>query len=212
MLKLQNLKIGYKGHIDIPIADLELKQGEHCLLLGNSGSGKTTLLYTIAGFLKPISGKIFWGEQDINNLYETEIDKLRSHSIGMIHQTLHSVKPLSVMDNILLARYMAGLKQDSEIILKWLERLGLSQYANQKITSLSIGQQQRVAIIRAFINQPKWLLADEPTSALDDKACETVINFLFEIAKDTNTSLIISTHDARIKNYISNVIYLGEPK
>lgn len=201
MLNIKNLKAGYGGKVVVEIENLALAAGEHCLLLGKSGSGKTTLLYAIAGLLTPLSGEI---------LLENEV--VKKSNVGIIYQALHTVSALSVLENILLVQYAAGVSQDAKKAEKLLVQLGLGEHIHKKPNELSQGQQQRAAIARAAVNNPKLILGDEPTSALDDESCEIVLNLLLETARETGASLIIATHDARIKKHFEKIIMLGVAK
>ena len=209
MLQIQNLKAGYNGKAVVDIAALSLQPGEHCLILGKSGTGKTTLLYALAGLLSPLGGSIRVGDQEITNLDKTALDAFRGKNIGIIYQTLHMAGALSVLENLLLLQYAAGTAQDTKKAENLLAQLGLLDYRNRKPETLSQGQQQRVAIARAAMNSPKIILGDEPTSALDDETCETVMQLLLDIAKAAGASLIVATHDARIKKYFQKTITLG---
>ncbi len=209
MLTIKNLKAGYDGKVVVEIADLSLSAGEHCLILGKSGSGKTTLLYALAGVLKPLSGEITLDDTSISRLSGAALDSFRGKNIGIIYQTLHMVAALSVLENILLVQYAAGVPQDAAKAEKLLAQLGPLDYAHKKPEELSQGQQQRVAIARAAINRPKLILGDEPTSALDDEACDAVMALLLDTAKASGASLVIATHDARIKKYFTKTITLG---
>ncbi len=209
MLTIKNLKAGYDGKAVVEIADRSLSAGEHCLILGKSGSGKTTLLYALAGVLKPLSGEITLDDTSISRLSGAALDSFRGKNIGIIYQTLHMVAALSVLENILLVQYATGVPQDAAKAEKLLAQLGLLDYAHKKPEELSQGQQQRVAIARAAINRPKLILGDEATSALDDEACDAVIALLLDTAKASGASLVIATHDARIKKYFTRTITLG---
>src|SRR5579885_878686 len=112
MLSITNLKAGYNGKTVVDMPHLSLQQGHHCLITGKSGSGKTTLLYALAGLLPPISGIIILADMDITKLNKTRLDALRGRHIGIIYQTLHMVAALSVLQNLLLVQYAAGLKQE----------------------------------------------------------------------------------------------------
>lgn len=209
MLHIKNLQAGYSGKAVVEIADLSLAAGEHCLLLGKSGSGKTTLLYALAGILTPLSGEIVLDKTSITSLSGAALDNFRGKNIGIIYQTLHMVSALSVLENILLVQYAAGVAQDSVKAAALLAQLGLAEHQHKKPAELSVGQQQRVAIARAAINSPKLILGDEPTSALDDESCDAVMKLLLDAAKFSGASLVIATHDARIKKYFSKTISLG---
>ena len=209
MLTITNLEAGYDGKAVITLPQLLLRPGEHCLILGQSGSGKTTLLYAIAGLLKPLNGCITVGDTNITSLRGAALDAFRGKHIGIIYQALHMVGAVSVLDNILLAQYAAGVPQDTTKAAALLQQLGLSAHADKKPEALSQGQQQRVAIARAAINSPQLILGDEPTSALDDAACDAVMQLLLETANASGASLVIATHDARIKKHFSKTITLG---
>ena len=209
MLTLKSLKAGYDGKAVVEIADLSLSHGEHCLILGKSGSGKTTLLYVLAGLLVPLSGEIMLGNTNIAALSGSALDSFRGKNIGIIYQTLHMVSALSVLENILLVAYAAGVQQDAAKAETLLASLGILECAHKKPETLSQGQQQRVAIARAAMNAPKLILGDEPTSALDDEACDAVMKLLLDTAAASGASLVITTHDARIKKHFTKTITLG---
>jgi ABC-type lipoprotein export system ATPase subunit len=210
MFNIKNLKAGYDGRALLEIPNFSLAAGEHGLILGKSGSGKTTLLYALAGLLKPISGEVTLRESSITALSGSALDSFRGKNIGIIYQTLHMVGALSVLENILLVQYAAGVPQDVPKAEKMLASLGLFDVRHQKPDTLSQGQQQRVAIARAAIGNPKLILGDEPTSALDDESCDAVMMLLLDTAKATGASLIVATHDARIKKHFSKTITLGD--
>ena len=212
MLTIKNLQAGYNGKPVVDVPSLALASGEHCLILGKSGSGKTTLLYAIAGLLKPLSGEIMLDEVNIATSSGATLDAFRGKHIGIIYQTLHMVSAVSVLDNILLAQYAAGLPHDAKKAEMLLAKLGLIDHRHKKPEALSQGQQQRVAIARAAINSPKLLVCDEPTSALDDESCEAVMTLLLDTAKATAASLVVATHDARIKKHFTKTITLGGAK
>lgn len=209
MLKIANLEAGYDGKTVVAVPELTLKAGEHCLILGQSGSGKTTLLYAIAGLLTPLKGSIALGDTKISALRGAALDAFRGTHIGIIYQALHMVAAVSVLDNILLAQYAASVPQDAKKAQNLLARLGLAEHSHEKPDALSHGQQQRAAIARAAINDPQLILGDEPTSALDDTSCDAVMKLLLATADATGASLVIATHDARIKKHFTRTITLG---
>lgn len=209
MLEVNQLKAGYQDKVIVEVPQLALSSGEHCLILGDSGSGKTTLLCTIAGLLSPLGGAINVNGQDIAKLHGSALDTFRGKNIGIIYQTLHMVSALSVLENVLLPQYAAGVPQDRKKAVDLLEQLGLADKKDQKPATLSQGQQQRVAIARAAINSPRIIVGDEPTSALDDRACATVIELLLNLAASSNASLVIATHDQRIKAHFHKQIRVG---
>jgi putative ABC transport system ATP-binding protein len=208
MIEIQNLHFTYKTENRIHFQDFAISKGEQVLLLGESGSGKTTLLHLLGGLLKSQIGKIVIENTDITQLSESALDHFRAKHFGFIFQKNHLIGALNVKNNLLIAPFLAGLKQDKRRLEEVLAQLGLSGKKNTKINELSQGQAQRVAIARAILNKPSIILADEPTSALDDKNCEQVMSLLFEVAVENNSTLIVATHDQRLKSKIKKHIQL----
>lgn len=208
MIHLQQVRYAYETGKTIAFPDFSVKDSEPCLLLGESGSGKTTLLHLIGGLLKNQNGKITIKGTDLSTLSESSLDKFRGKHMGFVFQKNHLITALTVEDNLLMAPYLSGLKQDRSRITEVLEDVALLDKAKSRVTSLSHGQAQRVAIARAVLNRPDIILADEPTSALDDKNCERVIEMLLTIARQNNSALLIATHDQRLKSKISRQIIL----
>jgi len=210
MIRLQNAEHRYNAQTVIDLPEIELSEGESLLILGQSGSGKSTLLNVLGGLLRPTSGVLTIGETEIFSLSESARDAFRGRHIGIIFQTNHLVDSLSVRDNLRLAQYLSGLKQDDLKIDAVLSDLDLTEKKNSAVNELSEGQKQRVGIARAVINEPKVILADEPTSSLDDLRCEQVVNLLKQQASTHNATLIVSTHDQRVKNHFENLINLDQ--
>jgi putative ABC transport system ATP-binding protein len=177
----------------------EAAAGEHWLVLGASGSGKTTFLNIVAGLLRPSEGEVEIGGQALGKLEGAALDRWRGRSVGIVPQKLHLVSSLSVLQNLLLAPYLAGLPSDPSRATGLLETLSLQDKANARPHQLSHGQAQRVAIARAVMNRPKLLLADEPTANLDDANCLLSLDLLQNQAKECGATLIVATHDQRAK-------------
>jgi len=212
MLTFSDVALGYNGKEIVRLDDFQLPEGEQCLITGMSGSGKTTLLYAIAGLIPLMRGEITLHDTNMALLSESGRDHFRGQHIGIIFQTLHIVRSLSVMDNLLLASYAAGLPQNESHAEMLLDRLGIGDKRDVLPSSLSQGQAQRVAIARAVLHRPSLILADEPTSSLDDVSCEKVIILIKQIAEETGAALLISTHDSRVKTHFSNIIHLENPQ
>jgi ABC-type lipoprotein export system ATPase subunit len=209
ILVISPLTIGYGAKPAINFAGLELKAGEQCLITGPSGCGKTTLLYAISGLMDVMSGRIDVCGKSIHAMKEAERDRLRGLHIGMVFQTLHLVKSLSVMDNLMLVSAMAGIAPERGRAVSLLEQLGIADKKNSFPHELSQGQSQRVAIARALLHKPALLLADEPTSSLDDAACEKVISLLKNLSAQCGSALLVSTHDSRVKRHFTQCITLA---
>lgn len=199
MLQTKDLQFSYTGEQTLSFPNFTCQKGEHWLLLGQSGSGKTTLLHLLGGLLSPTKGAVTVGTTDLKKLSTAALDKFRGKSIGIIFQKAHFVRALTVKENMILAQQLAGVKVDKNRISELLNRLNVGHKLHAKTNELSQGEQQRVAIARALVNNPTVILADEPTSALDDENCEEVIQLLEEQAKVVGATLLVVTHDGRLK-------------
>ncbi len=204
----KNLHFQYNGSPLIKFPDLYLPNNEKQLILGQSGKGKTTFLHLLAGILKPSSGSIKLGETEITSLKNRELDRFRGTNIGLIFQRSYFVKSLTVKDNLLLAQKLAGKKEDLGRIRAVLQQMDVLDKLNKLPSNLSVGEQQRVSIARAVINEPAVILADEPTSALDDFNAERVAQLLENTALSYGANLIVVTHDQRMKERFKNVLEL----
>lgn len=208
MVEIQDLTFKYSKGSPIQFPNLTVAQGEHCLLLGQSGSGKTTLLHILGGLLRNYSGSIKVANQELARMSESALDHFRGTNIGFVFQKNHLISALSVEKNILLAPYLSGSEVEHERVTEVLERLGISQKRKSAVTEISQGQAQRVAMARAILTKPALILADEPTSALDDKSCEQVIQLLLDVANEYRSTLVIATHDQRLKDKITKQVLL----
>ena len=209
MLASTGLKFSYKNSsTQLSFPDFKCETGEQWLLLGQSGSGKTTLLHLLAGMRTPSAGRIQVNDTILNELAPNQKDRFRGKHIGVIFQQPHFVRSLNVLENLRLAQKLAGLAVNRKAIQEILDHLNVGHKINAKTGELSVGEQQRVNIARAMINRPSVLLADEPTSALDDENTEQVIELLTKQAKEVNATLLIVTHDNRLKSVFEKQIEL----
>ncbi len=209
MLETRQLQFSYPPQNTLYFPDMTCAKGEQWLLLGQSGSGKTTLLHLLGGLLSPQKGRIKINNKDISILRGAALDHFRGQNIGIIFQTAHFVRALTVEENLLLAQQLAGNKQDKAVVYNFLQKLNLSHKLKSRPDELSVGEAQRANVARALINNPSVILADEPTSALDDRNAEEVIQLLESQAKEANATLLIVTHDGRLKNYFQNQLVIG---
>lgn len=208
MFDLSHIRHEFDGKRVLDLANWRVTRGETWLVLGPSGSGKTTLLHILAGILKPAEGSVSVAGQDYARLGAGELDRFRGRHIGIVLQRLHLVESLTVMGNLLLAQYLAGLPQDRRRAREVLDGLGLAGKADSHPHQLSHGQAQRVALARALINRPQLVLADEPTSNLDDARCSEAFDLLSSQAAACNATLVIATHDQRIRGRVVNQLSL----
>jgi putative ABC transport system ATP-binding protein len=208
MIITKNLTFSYSADTSFSFPDLECREKDALLITGNSGKGKTTLLHLLGGLLRPHAGEIRIDEINIGKLPETKLDKFRGENIGIVLQEPHFVESLSVLDNVVLASWLASGKRSTEKAKQILSDLGLEKHIHKYTSEISIGQQQRVSIARALINKPKLLLADEPTSSLDDQNAAVVADLLLSLSNEYKTALIIVTHDHRLKGRFPKSISL----
>ena len=209
MFALKQIRHAYDEHEVLRLDDWSVAQGDHWLILGPSGSGKTTLLHILAGILAPSEGIVAIAGQDLDKLPAPELDRFRGRHIGIVFQRLHLIPSLTVLDNLLLAQYLAGATQDPKGARVLLTSLGLGDKAHSRPHALSFGQSQRAAVARAVVNKPRLILADEPTSNLDDANAATALELLLRQAGACNATLVIATHDRRIKERFEHQIVLG---
>lgn len=208
MVDITGLTAGYNGRLVLALDRFRVKAGEHTLVLGPSGCGKTTLLNIVSGIILPQAGEICVNGLRVDTMNAGERDHFRGRHIGFVMQRLHLISALNVEANLQLAQKLTGASVDSRRIHTILETLGISGKAKSAPRQLSQGEAQRVAIARAVVNRPALILADEPTSSLDDRNCEAATNLLFEQAADQGATLLVATHDGRIKARFSHVLEL----
>ena len=199
MIAVRGLAHRYGAAPALRLAEWRVAQGERWAVLGPSGSGKSTLLHVLAGLVRPSEGEVEVSGQSLGNLRGATLDCWRGATVGIVLQALHLVRHLSVRDNLRLAQYLAHLPQDDGRIDDTLASLGVAGKATRRPPELSQGERQRVAIARAVVNCPKLLLADEPTANLDDAAAAHAVDLLTEQAARQGATLVVATHDARVK-------------
>jgi putative ABC transport system ATP-binding protein len=209
MICLEQVRFGYDGGGEVlRLDEFVLEPESNVLVVGPSGCGKTTLLHLIAGLLLPTSGSVVVDGQDLSALSPSARDRFRGRHIGIVLQQFHLLPTLTAMQNLLVAQSIAGLPVDRSAAHAMLNALGVDERVDAYPHQLSVGQQQRVAIARALVNRPRLLLADEPTSNLDDEAALSVADLLLGATRRHSVSLVIATHDARLKSKIARHLTL----
>jgi putative ABC transport system ATP-binding protein len=174
---------------------LEIAAGEAVAILGASGSGKTTLLALLAGLDVPTSGSVHIGGNDLYALDEDGRARLRRELVGFVFQSFQLLPALTALENVMLPLELAGDADARKRAAEWLERAGLGARTTHYPRQLSGGEQQRVAVARAFASRPRLLLADEPTGNLDSATGEEIIALMFELNQAAGTTLLLVTHD-----------------
>jgi putative ABC transport system ATP-binding protein len=200
-LRIEQLRFSYPGsQWGLALQMLHLQRGESLALTGPSGSGKSTLLRLMSGLLQPKPGAAcHYGDQDLCLLSPAQRRAFQLEKIGFVFQEEAFLDYLTAEENILLphrfsARPELGLKRDHMRSLAI--RLGLHDLLTRRVARLSVGERQRVGIIRALVHRPQWFLADEPTSALDAEHAHQVLDLLWQVSADTGMNVIMATHDS----------------
>ncbi len=180
--------------------DLVIQSGESLAIIGESGSGKSTLLGLLAGLDAPNSGSVMINGCDITRLDEDGRAELRSKMISFVFQSFQLLPALTALENVMLPLELSNHKQAETVARNLLDRVGLKHRLTHTPKQLSGGEQQRVALARAFVSQPAILFADEPTGNLDSQTGAHIIDLLFELNQEQNTTLILVTHDLSLAN------------
>ncbi|MBT5229306.1 MAG: ATP-binding cassette domain-containing protein [Methylococcales bacterium] len=199
------------GQIEILQAiDLKINAGETIAILGASGSGKTTLLGLLAGLDTPTQGSVHINDKNITDMNEEQRAQLRAEKIGFVFQSFQLIPAFNAIENTSLPLDLAGKKIDEEHVISLLKQVDLGHRLDHTPRQLSGGEQQRVAIARAFVTQPEYLFADEPTGNLDKKTGQKVMDLLFELNEQQQSTLILVTHDEHLANRCQRQLVLDE--
>jgi putative ABC transport system ATP-binding protein len=184
------------GNVDILRGvDLEVKPGEALGIVGPSGSGKTTLLMVIAGLEKASKGDVTVAGKSLNGLNEDQLAAFRRDHVGIVFQSFHLIPTMTALENVAVPLEFRGTRDAMDIAADRLKRVGLGHRLDHYPSQLSGGEQQRVAIARALASGARIIIADEPTGNLDHVTGEQIIKLLFDVKSQSDTSLILVTHD-----------------
>ena len=214
ILKIESLtrqfKSGDKTLTVVNNITFEIEEGISCAIVGPSGSGKTTLLGLSAGLDQPTSGDVTLNGINLKPLNEDQRAEVRNRHVGFVFQTFQLVPTLTAVENVMVPLELRGeaTNQVRERAIEFLEEVGLGERSHHYPTQLSGGEQQRVAVARAFINDPKILFADEPTGNLDSETGEHIENLIFDLNRKQGTTLVLVTHDLDLADKCDRVIKL----
>lgn len=200
--------------IAVTVDNLSLAAGEQVALVGPSGSGKTTLLHLISGLLTPTAGTITFDNAVISGMPEAWRDTWRGKTVGYVFQKFNLLPSLDILSNLLVPMSFVDAipkNRQQEWAIHLLDRVRLADKLNRYPNQLSMGEQQRVAVVRAVINKPSLLLADEPTASLDQENSLVVLELLQQLAREYNSILLAATHDKQVVNLFDRTYVLGHP-
>jgi len=187
---------------------LSVPEGSRCAIVGPSGSGKTTLLGLCAGLDRPTSGSVALNGFALNDLNEDELAQIRNQYVGFVFQTFQLIPTLTALENVAVPLELRGESGVRRQAIELLNQVGLGDRLDHYPAQLSGGEQQRVSLARAFINQPKILFADEPTGNLDGETAEKVSDLLFELNEAAGTTLVLVTHNLELAQRTQRIISL----
>ncbi|MCC6013950.1 MAG: ABC transporter ATP-binding protein [Candidatus Verstraetearchaeota archaeon] len=207
-------KIYKSGKIEYPALrgiNMKIRKGEFIAIVGPSGSGKSTLLNLLGALDRPTKGKVIIDGTDISKLKSNELAELRNKKLGFIFQTFNLIPYMSALDNVEVPMIASGIppKERKERARKLLELVGLKGFEKNRPSELSGGQQQKVAIARALVNNPQIILADEPTGNLDSKSANEIIEILHDLNK-RGVTIILVTHNLNLIKYCHRVFWLKD--
>ncbi|MDB4444063.1 ABC transporter ATP-binding protein [bacterium] len=210
MLELENVQKRFKHNANIIHVlkgiDLVIKPEESLAVMGASGVGKSTLLNIMGTLEPPTEGIVRFEDQNINEMDERNLCRLRNHDIGFVFQFHHLLPELNALENTIMPALIARStkKKAAEMAEEILTRVGLENRLTHRVGELSGGEQQRVAIARALIMGPKLLLADEPTGNLDNVTGEGIVDLLLQLNREKGLSMVIATHNQRLAGKMSH--------
>ncbi len=215
-LKLLKVTKTFAG-LDVPVLErlsMEIKQSERVAISGDSGSGKSTLLHLMAGLDNPDSGRVELNDRNFIDLNEKQLSVVRNNHIGFVYQSHHLLKDFTAIENIMMPLVIkgGGVEKYSKISKEIIKKLGLENRVNHFPYQLSGGERQRVAIARAMITSPDIILADEPTGNLDHKNANIVFDLFLEMAADTNTAIVMVTHNLSLAKKMNKIYHLTQGK
>lgn len=187
---------------------LRIEPRATCAVIGPSGSGKTTLLGLCAGLDRPSTGRILCCDTDLGTRSDEQLAELRRNHIGFIFQSFRLIPSLTALENVMIPAELKGDQKARQRALQLLDQVGLSERSTHYPAQLSGGEQQRVAVARAFINQPRIIFADEPTGNLDDETGNRVLDLLFDLNRAEGTTLVLVTHDHALTDRVETIVTL----
>ena len=214
MITAENIKKSYNGLEVLKGVSLHIKEGEIVSIVGSSGAGKSTLLQILGALAKADSGSLQINDNVINDLNTSKLSSFRNNEIGFIFQAHHLLPEFSALENVCIPSWISGVskKATQQKATKLLSRLGLQDRIHHKPMELSGGEQQRVAVARALINNPSVVFADEPSGNLDTKSAKSLHELFFELRKEFNQTFVIVTHNRELAQMSDRMLEMKDGK
>jgi lipoprotein-releasing system ATP-binding protein len=194
--------------------DLEIYQGEIVALIGPSGSGKSTLLHILGAIDRPDKGSVNLDTVEVFSLNDKELAHLRNRTVGFVFQFHHLLPEFSALENVMMPKLIAGegIQNIENKAIELLDEVGLRERKNHKPGELSGGEQQRVAVARALVNDPKIVIADEPSGNLDTATAQSLHNLIVELNKNRNQTFVLATHNLELAQRANRIFKLKDGK
>ncbi len=214
MIKAKNIHKSFGQLHVLKGVDIEIEKGEVVSIVGKSGAGKSTLLHILGTLDKPDSGELYFDNQDILNLNRKKLASFRNQSIGFIFQFHHLLPEFTAVENVCIPAFINKVSESNarKKALELLDYLGLAERLDHKPNQLSGGEQQRVAVARALINQPSVVFADEPSGNLDSQSSQELHQLLFSLRKDFGQTFIIVTHNMELAEMSDRILEMEDGK
>ena len=205
----------YDGQLNVQVLDnltLQVEKGRSIGIVGASGSGKSTLLHILGGLDKPTSGRVSLMGQDLSELSQKQLSRLRNRHLGFVYQFHHLLPEFSALENVMMPLLIGKRpkEQARERALLMLEKVGLKNRVQHRPGELSGGERQRAAIARALVTDPAGLLADEPTGNLDRKNALNILDMMMELKQELGTALVVVTHDDEMAARFDRVLNMTD--
>ena len=205
----------YDGQLNVQVLDnltLQVEKGRSIGIVGASGSGKSTLLHILGGLDKPTSGRVSLMGQDLSELSQKQLSRLRNRHLGFVYQFHHLLPEFSALENVMMPLLIGKRpkEQARERALLMLEKVGLKNRVQHRPGDLSGGERQRAAIARALVTDPACLLADEPTGNLDRKNALNILDMMMELKQELGTALVVVTHDDEMAARFDRVLNMTD--
>lgn len=216
LIKLDNVwKIYQLGEVELTVLRgviLEIHPGDFVTIMGPSGSGKSTLLHLVGALDVPTKGKVFWKGQNISEISEDNLAKIRGQEVGFVFQQFNLLPNLTALENVTLPMVFQGLPENrrKERAKKLLDSLDLGKRSSHRPGELSGGERQRVAIARSLANDPEIIVADEPTGNLDSTTGKMIMEILTDLHKKEKKTIIVVTHDPNIAGYSRQIVNIKD--